>query len=244
MQRTSYNSTSPKFGDFDDDSIIPFLLNSFGALPEREDSPAIMPSEVTSLPYPHTPSEHVFAYESKMPHAAAMLVFKVPPLREDVRLTRRLNILSSVLRDRMRKEIREEQAASYGPVVYVTASEGYDFGAFIAYSKGSPENTAGMATVIEALATNLTATITEDELHRAKEPTMTNLKETLRSNTYWLNNVVSESQSKPWTLDWFRERDVHYSSITVDEIIDLARTYFKRENTMKIDIIPVTTDGE
>ena len=227
-------------GDFDADLIIPFLLNSFGALPEREDSPAIMPTELTSLPYPPTPSEHVFAYESKMPHAAAMLVFRVPPLREDIRLTRRLNILSSVLRDRMRKEIREEQAASYGPVVYVTASESYDFGALIAYSKGSPENTAGMTTVIEALATNLTGAMTEDELLRAKEPTMTSLKDTLRSNTYWLNNVVSESQSKPWILDWSRERDDDYSSITVDEIIELARKFFTKENTMKIDIIPIT----
>ena len=144
----------------------------------------------------------------------------------------------------MRKEIREEQAASYGPVVYVTASEGYDFGAFIAYSKGSPENTAGMTTVIEALATNLTATITEDELLRAKEPTMTNLKETLRSNTYWLNTVLSESQSKPWTLDWSRERDDDYQSISVEEIIELARTYFTKDNQMKVDIIPVTTDAE
>ena len=140
----------------------------------------------------------------------------------------------------MRKEIREEQAASYGPVVYVTASESYDFGALIAYSKGSPENTAGMTTVIEALATNLTGAMTEDELLRAKEPTMTSLKDTLRSNTHWLNNVVSESQSKPWILDWSRERDDDYSSITVDEIIELARRFFTKENTMKIDIIPIT----
>ena len=142
----------------------------------------------------------------------------------------------------MRKEIREEQAASYGPKVYVTASEGYDFGALIAYSQGSPENTAGMTTVIEALAMNLTSTISEDELVRAKEPTITNIKETLRSNTYWLNSVVSESQSKPWILDWSREMKADYSSITVDEIIELARRYFTEENAMKIDIVPVTNE--
>ena len=239
---TSYLEVSV-VGDYND-SIIPFLLNSFGALPEREDSPSIMPSEVTSLQYPPTPSEHVFKYESKLPHAAAMVIFKIPPLREDVKLTRRLNILSYILRDRMRKEIREEQGASYGPRTSVSASEAYDFGALVAYTQGSPENTAGITTIIEALAQNMTTSIGEDELVRAKEPTMTSLKESLRSNTYWLNTVLSESQSKPWTLDWSRERDDDYRSISVEEIIELARTYFTKDNQMKVDIIPVTTDGE
>ena len=41
-----------------------------------------------------------------------------------------------------------------------------------------------------------------------------------------------------------RERDDDYQSISVEEIIELARTYFTKDNQMKVDIIPVTTDAE
>src|SRR5206468_8785441 len=48
--------------------------------------------------------------------------------------------------------------------------------------------------------------VTEDELERAKKPILTSLRESARTNGYWLGSVVSRVQERPEQLDWCRTR--------------------------------------
>lgn len=230
-------------GDFDVDSTIPLILKTFGALPERQDSPVI-DRKLRNLEFPTTPGEKTFTYESKFPHAAAMVVFDVPSLEDDISLTRRINVLSSILNDRMRIEIREEQGESYSPSAYSDISTDFDYGVITALARGTPESSEAVSRSIIAIAGNVTKDVTDDELVRAVNPKLSNIEALQRSNSYWLNSVMRESQVKPWHLNWSRNMYEDYSSITLDEIKAIASKYLSPENSMRITILPVATGDE
>ena len=81
---------------------------------------------------------------------------------------------------------------------------------------------------------------TQDELDRALKPILGNLKMHWRENSHWLGIVLSQSQTKPYTLGWARERDEDYHSITLEEVNALAARYLSQpaaQITLRPDII-------
>ena len=56
----------------------------------------------------------------------------------------------------------------------------------------------------------------EDELNRAKQPVLTNVRESARTNTYWIGSVLAKAQEKPEVLDWARSRVADFESGTLD----------------------------
>jgi hypothetical protein len=51
-----------------------------------------------------------------------------------------------------------------------------------------------------------------------------------RDNSHWLNTVLSQSQAKPYTLEWARQRDADYASITLDAINTLAKQTLTKDS--------------
>jgi zinc protease len=79
---------------------------------------------------------------------------------------------------------------------------------------------------------------TQDELDRSLAPLLSSLEKSLRDNSYWLNAVLSQSQSDPNRLDLARERDADYRSINLEEINSLAKKYLPASNLHKVSILP------
>lgn len=231
-------------GAFDTEATVEHILNTFGALPKRADSPAAVDDELRSLNFPETPAERTFTYESKLPSASSIVVWEVPHTEKDITLTRHFNVLSSILRDRMRKEIREDIGESYSPGASTDISDEFLYGVIKAESPGTSDVSESIGRQIIAIAKNMTIDITEDELVRAKEPMLTNIESTLRSNSYWLGSVMLQSQAKPWTLDWARTLREDYASITLGEIQELAAIYLKPSNAIRMEIHPVNVEAE
>ena len=92
-------------GTFDMNSTISIILDTFGALPDREESPPVIDEELRGLEFPETPGERTFTYESKLHQASSIVAWNVPHIEKDISPTRRLRVLSSILRDRMRVSI-------------------------------------------------------------------------------------------------------------------------------------------
>jgi len=102
-----------------------------------------------------------------------------------------------------------------------------------------PDNLDKVSEVIVELGDKLSKEgATEDELNRALTPRIGILAKTLRQNSYWLNNVVAQAQTRPDKLDWSRERDADYKSIGLEEINALAGKYLGRDRTLAIKIAP------
>ncbi len=225
-------------GDFDKEKLIPLLLKTFGALPARKDSkPDFV--ERRRIYMPSSPGRELLNFDSKIPNAAAVAVWKIPATGDNIKRSRRFNILSSILSDRLREEIREKLGGSYSPRAGAAPSQVLDFGMMRAMAQVKPEETKKYGELMIKLA-NIMAQkgVTQDELERALKPLQSNLKESLRDNSYWLGTVLGASQENPHVLDWARTRDSDYAAVTVEELNALAKEFLKKDNALLYELVP------
>lgn len=226
-------------GDFESDKILPDLLATFGALPTRTTTPPIL-AAARKVQFPTAPAFKVFTYESKIPQAIAINIWKTPGLRGNIKEFRRLNVIGEILSDRVREEIREKLGASYSPEAGATGSDALDgVGYIIGESLGKPEDLGLLTKTMRDLGEKFAKEgANPDELDRALKPTIGELEKSHRDNTYWLTTVMSQSQADPKRLDLARERDADYHSITLQEINTLAKKYLSADNSLSISIKP------
>jgi zinc protease len=158
----------------------------------------------------------------------------------DISRTRRLNVLASVLDDRMRKLIREELGAAYSPYAYNRPSlvdPGY--GVLRTVVVVDPPQAEMVVDKLKQLGTELAKEkITADELERALEPTMTSIRDMVRTNRYWLESVLVQSSRHPERLEWPKTIQSDIAAITVDEISALAAKYLQSKKAAEIILLP------
>jgi len=226
-------------GDFQVDAILPELLASFGALPKRDRTKPEL-EEARSVVFPNAPAEKSLAYDSKIPQAVAFAIWKTKGPRNNQKEFRRFNVLAEIYQDRLREIIRQKLGASYSPNAEAGGSEALaDFGFLMGQSIGTSTDVPLLLKTMRELADALAAKgATVDELDRALKPTLSQLKQSLRDNKYWLNTALSQCQLDPRRLDLVRERDADYASITIKEINALAKKYLAAENALLIGIKP------
>jgi zinc protease len=154
--------------------------------------------------------------------------------------TRRLQLLARVFGDRLRKIIREKLAASYSPNVSSFNSRVYPgYGYIISQMlvKSGAEDTV-INKILQISNQLESAGITSEELVNAKGPFLTSLKDSIRTNQYWLNSVLSLSSRYPQQLDWPTTIMSDYSSINQSEINKLATRYLADEGTAVARVTP------
>ncbi len=226
-------------GDFDPDKILPDLLATFGALPQRAAAAPPL-AEARKVKLPNAPAAKTFTYETKIPQAIAFTLWKTAGVRGNQKEFRRLNLLAEILGDRLREEIREKLGASYSPNAGASGSDALDgMGYILSESIGKPEDLDKLLNTMREQADNLaTKGATADELDRALKPTLGMLEKSLRDNNYWLGTVMSQCQSDPKRLELARTRDADYKSITLAEINALAKKHLAAENALLVTIKP------
>lgn len=226
-------------GDFDQETLIKDLLATFGTLAKRDASPPEKTALSRKVDFPKPPSEKTFTYESKIPQAEAIAIWKTNGMRGNIPEVRRLNVLSEIYGDRLREEIREKLGVSYSPNAGAGGSDSLEgFGYLIGQSIGKPDDITLLLTTMETIAKDFSEKgATQDELDRALAPTLSNLEKTLRDNSYWLSTVLSQSQTDPEKLELARTREKDYRSIKLEEINALAKKYYAPTNLHKISIL-------
>jgi hypothetical protein len=88
------------------------------------------------------------------------------------------------------------------------------------------------------IAQFIASTLSDDEVLRAMKLKETDLADSLLDNSHWLYRVVWQCQEKPYVLDWARERDADFASITLEEIRSLAAQFLVPSNALRIDVMP------
>ena len=226
-------------GDFDESTLLPLVLETFGALPARSPEKPALPA-ARKVAFPKTPAEKTFTYDSKIPQGTAMILWKTDGLRGNTKLFRRLNLLGEILSDRLRKEIREKLGASYSPNAGANGSEGLEgYGFLAAECVGKAGDTKRLADIATELAATLAKTGTDDdELERARKPLQAQLEKSKRDNSYWLGTVLAQSQEDKERLDLIRGRDADYASITTKELDAAAKRFLAEKNALKVLIYP------
>jgi zinc protease len=158
----------------------------------------------------------------------------------DIARTRRLNLLAAVLDDRLRVKIREELGATYSPRVISQPSRAH---AGFGLMKGSlivaPEQAEFLAKVIKEVAGSLGAKgVSEDELHRALEPTLTSIKDIKRNNRYWMESVLNLSGRHPQQLRWPLSISEGFAEIKAEDLTALAQQYLVPDQAATVIVSP------
>jgi zinc protease len=150
---------------------------------------------------------------------------------QDIGVVRRLNTLASVFEEQIRLAIREQLGATYSPVVYNSSSRfAPDYGKLYVRIVTDAGQLAEVQNVVESISKDLIAQgVSEEDLVRVKKPTLTSLKDLVRTNNYWLNTVLSGSTLYPEQLRWPETIIDDHAAITAAEISTYAKRYLKPE---------------
>jgi zinc protease len=225
-------------GDFDLELAVDAVSRTFGSLPPRSATKPEL-AEARKVVFPAERQERRFEYPSELPKAMGVVYWPTADM-SDIRRTRRLGLLSSIFRDRLRVKVREELGDAYSPYARNTASEAFTgYGNLFALVETSPEQAPKVLATIRDMAGQLVREgISADELDRARKPMLNMIAEYRRTNEYWMTSVMAMCQEQPQRLDWAREFVSDYEQITQAELDALAKTYLAPEAALPVLITP------
>jgi zinc protease len=223
-------------GDFDPERVIDLTARYLGSLPRREAS-----GEDVSRPGPSFASGRTLRLLADTKIDKALVVVSYPTADFwDIRRTRRLNVLAELFSERLRVGIREKLGASYSPYAYHRAYRAYSgYGLLQAILLVDPKQAEAMIAETKSIAEGLaTQGVSMDELRRALDPTLAQIRDMRQSNSYWINSVLMGSSRHPEQLGWARTMEADYTDITPEELNALARQYLDNRKAATILITP------
>jgi zinc protease len=183
--------------------------------------------------------------ETEIPKGLVIVAYPTDDIW-DIHRTRRLSALASVFDDRLRETIREELGATYSPVAYNDPSRAYDgYGLFQTLIHLAPEEAGPVIGAVKEISTEIRETgVTEDEVRRAVDPTLTSIKDMRRENRYWLSTVLDGSRDHPEQIQWSRNIVKDYASITPEAVHEMARRYLDNARAATVIITPEKGSGD
>lgn len=208
-------------GDIDPERVEALASTYFGGLPKRTKTQDPQPEAIFPVG-----SELGVKVETEIDKALIRYGWLTDD-DTDIHRSRRLHVLAAVFEERLRLLIREQLGQSYSPSAYSVTSRifpryGALFGEVIVNGQSLESTKAAIADVAASFSEK---PVTDEDLLRAKEPILTSLKDTLRTNGYWLNSVLSLSSRNEAQLQWPLDIIADFSSISADEINQLATMY-------------------
>jgi len=226
-------------GDIDIDGVIGAAAKTIGTLPPRSPKPAL--DDLHKVSFPAVPFNQDYGIDTEIPKGLVAVYWQTGD-GTDVHRTRRLNILADALSDRLRVKVREQLGSTYSPSVGSFASDIFPgYGYLEAVVIVDPTKTKQIEDVVVSVAADMAANgITPDELDRAKNPKLTAMRESERTNAYWMT-VLMRAQEKPEVLDWARSRHADFESISKADIDALAKAYLSADKASKVVIHPYST---
>jgi zinc protease len=148
--------------------------------------------------------------------------------------------LSDIVSERLREQIREKLGAAYSTFAFNRPSRAYPgYGVFQARVYIGPEESGAIVKEVKEIVSGIAEDgITQDELNRAKKPTLTSIKDLRQKNDYWLDTVLSGSKTYPQQFQWSRSILKDYASITTEMITNIAKKYLNNDMAATIIITP------
>ncbi len=210
-------------GDFDTQAIRELVSRYFGNLPSRTGPAGTIRGGRPTFPAGKTLAARI---NTRLPKGLTVVAYPTADMW-DIKRTRRLGVLAEVLSERLRIGIREKLGAAYSTAAFNRPGRAYKgYGVLMIYVQVAPEKVTVIRDAIHQIVQSVvSAGISEDELKRALDPTLSGIKDARRRNSYWLNTVLAGSRTHPVQLQWSREILADYTSIRVSEIEAMAREY-------------------
>ncbi len=223
-------------GDFDIDAVTRLTARYFGSLSLHHmlDRPEV--SE--NLKFPSDRSQTI-SVQTKIPKGMIVVAYPTEAIW-NISRTRRLSLLSEIVSDRLRVQIREKLGAAYSTFAFNQPSRAYPgYGVFQARVYVDPEKSGIIVKRVKEIVSSIAEDgVTQDELNRAQKPTLTSIKDMLQKNNYWLDTVLSGSKIHPRQIQWSRSILKDYASITKEMVTNIAKIYLRNNMAATIIVKP------
>ena len=222
-------------GDFEVEEIIDVVAKSFGAMPKRADA---LPKLTEKIEMKKSGTVLKQTYQATTePRSLACVVWNTS-FGKDMRKMRTATILSAILDDVLRKDVREGEGNVYSPFAFYSNAPWLDyFGFTSAASFVEPTYNKQLLQTLAECGKKLQKQITQDEFERAKIPIVKSLKTAERNNKYWLISVMSQSQAEPIMIDMALNRIEYYNGVSLDDVREMAKEIFA-DAPVSISVMP------
>ncbi|MBD3832615.1 M16 family metallopeptidase [Brevundimonas bullata] len=225
-------------GDVTVDDAIATVASTFAALPKR--APAAQPlpgSDQRRFPAP-TAQPVRLTHTGPAEQALAYVAWPTTDAVDDRTEARKVAILSEVFKLRVLDEIREKQALAYSPRVSSSASDVFKgYGSISVMAETAADKIPAFYAAVDAITASLRdAPVTEDELNRARLPTIESLRRSQAGNEYWLGQLADVA-AKPETVEQIQTHISDLESFTPADIQAAARQYLKPDTAWKAEVV-------
>ncbi|MBI5422896.1 MAG: insulinase family protein [Opitutae bacterium] len=222
-------------GDFDPETVVPILARTLGALPERAEPRA------EEFPVHFVKKGGEFPVSGPVTSERAAIQFLWPADQgRDFHASRRLEVLSAVLGERILQRVREDLGAAYSPSAdYWRSDIGTEEGYLLAFVTTAPKMAAKVRKLILQEADDLARHgATAAELATAVTPIIARTRVQLKGNAYWLWHIALKAHRKPEALTWPATRTTDFERITLADINHLAREILPRDRALQFTVLP------
>ena len=222
-------------GDISVARAIELTAATFGALPQR---PAAAPPAPPALrvKFPEPTSAPVLRYDTgRADQAVAVVAWPATGFFRDMAASRAAMLAGEVFGDRLLEKVRIAQGATYSPETRVDLSQVYpDYGVAFSQVEMPPPLIPGFFDTVTAIAKDLRDKgVTEDELARARNPRIANLRKAQLTNEYWLTDL-DNAMSDPRKLDLIRTTFSDYERLTPADLQTAAKAWFRDETAWRM----------
>lgn len=226
-------------GDFEVDKLIPAIERTFGAMPQRRKEFNSIPDAQRAVEFAEPWGQRTYLrYPTELDKT---IVAQVRPAGNgrDERRNRRLQILASIVREKLFDGLRATMGESYSPRVQVVANSEYDNAAYImTISAGVKGNRAKVSAAMDSICSGIgQGFITRDDFDCAYRPFRAQVQKMITSPGYW-EESLEQLQSDPERLALMRDIVEDTNKITYEEIQALGREIFGNENSSFFFVVP------
>jgi zinc protease len=220
-------------GDITTDKAIQAVAATFGALPERSGTRAVV-GATNSTHFPQGASAPV-ALPAGTPTGQEIVSIawpthgQFPQIQDNVTL----QLMSAIMEDRLFTTLRG-LGTVYVAQVGNASSRVFDYGYVQALAQLPPAQAQQFYDAVDAIVADLQAgKATADDLERAKNPALQELRKSRQTNEYWLS-VLDGAQEDPDKLDLARTYEAALQNVTLADIQAAARQYLGKPHVLKL----------
>ena len=225
------------FGEFDKAATVDALRRTFGALAPRDTAPATVLERPVA--FPEAGETVVRHHRGDANQVAAVIAWPSGPGVENLRESRRLEVLVSLFNNRLMEAMREHAGASYSPVVRSEwPSDVNSGGRIAALAQLRPEDVPVFFAEAERIAQELaSAPVSEDEYNRVVEPLRQYVSRASTGNLFWLYQLEGATQD-PRRIPMLRFLLADYTQTPPAELQALAQKYLGSRAGWRLAVIP------
>ena len=232
-------------GDVKVEDAVAAVATTFAALPTRTPAARPLPgSDQRRFPVP-TAQPVRLTHTGPAEQALAYVAWPTTDAVDDRTEARKVSILAEVFKLRVLDEIREKQALAYSPRVGSSASDVFkDYGSIFVMAETAADKIPAFYAAVDAITASLRdAPITEDELNRARLPTIESLRRSQAGNEYWLGQL-EDLAAKPASVEQILTHISDLEAFTVADIQAAARQYLKPDTAWKAEVVSDKTSAQ